>query len=497
MQGLDAIGNELKIPDIHGGGVTKYPLSGDPVKGTGWIDGTLYPPGDRRMMISSGPFKMESGEAQEIIIAQIAAGGDEDTDRYEAIDLMKSYNQLAEEIYEHTFNFSSSQNVLLSNVNYTELDNEIIFSWYDNDNLDLIERNKFLNFEFQGYNIYQYPDKNFKKSDAVIVKTFDLIDGITIIGANEEFSRPKISGRNSGLKRHSSISKNIFNSDRPLNNGTEYYFGISTYSVNSDHNFYPRVVESEPYKLTVIPQSPKPGNLFEGKYGQEIEVQPSNGQSNIPINIKIVDPTKLIDKSYILIFNINEELPDSSLERIELTLMDNEGNTLYARNTITLKDKLGIAKSIIIDGFEIEPFDIKDYDWNPLVIEDGDQFTFSTPKAVLGDYALAQQQVEKINVFPNPYYGKQENETNQYQKFVTFNHLPPKANIKIFNLGGQLVNTLEKNDQSQFLRWDLTNGKNFWVPSGIYIVYIEMPELNKTKILKLAVIMENIIPDYF
>ena len=54
-----------------------------------------------------------------------------------------------------------------------------------------------------------------------------------------------------------------------------------------------------------------------------------------------------------------------------------------------------------------------------------------------------------------------------------------------------------KNDNSQFVNWDLTNGHNFWVPSGIYIIYIEMPELGKTKILKLAVVMENIIPDFF
>ena len=75
--------------------------------------------------------------------------------------------------------------------------------------------------------------------------------------------------------------------------------------------------------------------------------------------------------------------------------------------------------------------------------------------------------------------------------------MPNNARLRIFNLAGQLIKKIEKNDESQFLEWNLTNNKNFWIASGIYIVYIEMPELNKTKILKLAVVMENVVQDFF
>jgi hypothetical protein len=56
---------------------------------------------------------------------------------------------------------------------------------------------------------------------------------------------------------------------------------------------------------------------------------------------------------------------------------------------------------------------------------------------------------------------------------------------------------LEKDDASQFLRWDLRNKDNFPVASGMYIVHVDMPEINATKILKLAIIQEAEVPDVF
>jgi len=45
--------------------------------------------------------------------------------------------------------------------------------------------------------------------------------------------------------------------------------------------------------------------------------------------------------------------------------------------------------------------------------------------------------------------------------------------------------------------WDLVNEKNFPVASGIYICRVDMPEVGVTKIVKLAVIMEQEILDIF
>jgi len=100
-------------------------------------------------------------------------------------------------------------------------------------------------------------------------------------------------------------------------------------------------------------------------------------------------------------------------------------------------------------------------------------------------------------VFPNPYVAGRSQETTNWRHFVTFNNLPSKAIVRIFNLAGHLVRVLRKDDPSQFLEWDLTNKDNWQVASGVYICYVEMPEINEVKILKLAVIQPQLFqPQY-
>lgn len=71
---------------------------------------------------------------------------------------------------------------------------------------------------------------------------------------------------------------------------------------------------------------------------------------------------------------------------------------------------------------------------NPVQIG-SDKYLFNTNGSSFSN-ELAKTQVDKINVFPNPYYGVNTEELNKYNKFVTFSHLPEKATIRIFNLAG-------------------------------------------------------------
>jgi hypothetical protein len=80
---------------------------------------------------------------------------------------------------------------------------------------------------------------------------------------------------------------------------------------------------------------------------------------------------------------------------------------------------------------------------------------------------------------------------------VTFSHLPDQATVRIFNLAGVLVQTIQKDEPGQFLRWNLSNEDGLPVASGLYIAYIELPELGETKILKLAIVQEQQILDRF
>ena len=97
------------------GRVTLFPYSGDPITRTGWIDGEgamwclgdplcagwSMPPGDRRMILSCGPFSMAQGDTQEVVVALIAAEGSDDPAstavvKYYAKTLPALYPDLAE-----------------------------------------------------------------------------------------------------------------------------------------------------------------------------------------------------------------------------------------------------------------------------------------------------------------------------------------------------------------------------------------------------------------
>ncbi|MDA3871610.1 MAG: T9SS type A sorting domain-containing protein, partial [Candidatus Marinimicrobia bacterium] len=122
---------------------------------------------------------------------------------------------------------------------------------------------------------------------------------------------------------------------------------------------------------------------------------------------------------------------------------------------------------------------------------------FTAPGVTENDSVMAVD-VDKVNVFPNPFYAHNPLATHRYDEYVTFTHLPEKATIQIYNLAGVLVNTVEHNNaNSQFERWDLTNASNLPVASGIYIAYINMPDVDASKTLKFVIIQKEQILKYY
>ncbi len=209
-------------------------------------------------------------------------------------------------------------------------------------------------------------------------------------------------------------------------------------------------------------------------------------------------------KEYILIFNA-------------LYSDDINANLVYSNNLQTgradltngtrspdpsFNDSLrNIAKSpwfnaMYVCGFETdEPRD----DFNPtgtftinpgvyLTPEDKYNFVVQTDLTAEDD----KSNWEKVNVFPNPLFGINSGVSytagNFDEPYVTFNNLPNRVTIKLYTISGVLVRTLEKDDASSILRWDLQNESELRVASGMYIALISNPEFGD-KVLKLAIIM--------
>jgi hypothetical protein len=125
----------------------------------------------------------------------------------------------------------------------------------------------------------------------------------------------------------------------------------------------------------------------------------------------------------------------------------------------------------------------------------GDVYQFKTVAAKF-DAVKASGALDRIKVVPNPYVGVNNIEpadrlpgTTRGSRRIYFEHLPPRATIRIFTLSGELVRTLEHESGIDNGReyWDLLNRDNLGVAYGVYIAHIDAPGVGQ-RILKFAVI---------
>ncbi len=869
---------------------TKVTLAGDPVTGQGWVDGLIHPPGDRRQGMVAGPFTMAAGDTQEVVVAELVAGGFGTVDRLGALQLLKFYDQEAQSAYDNFFQIPQSPKA--PTVAVSSLDEEIVLTWdEDAATRDEIESYDALGYKFQGYVVYQYPSASAQFEDAKVVATYDLTDGIAkVISPQFDVDGGVVLdkvvkfGTDSGVKRSISLTTDVFKGGTPLNNGSTYYYAVTSYCVNQDLNVVPNTLESPVILKPSVPESNKPGLVIEGTSGQGLTVKHKTGTANASVNASVVDPTKLTGANYEVFFDqqhyyfdkdgvwkktnypdsvgsalnkpgdqtpstiipmpsiyapgntldvhfvVDIQAPDYNwsdgvsitfpagikinsanhvtgngsghgvdgeingqtvtwghadttgdgefaggedlsvnINFVEPTFtvsyeifddgwsegyMNSSADSQYynlgagtvngtgtatldgatgyyfkteqhwnvknvTSNKVVIEDQRvldgvniytgeapgsiaaptaeglqvsisgsyeapinflsltldsptglttlstsggadasrinivnytyfgGVISSYAIDNFGAGTYDLDQlqqdyelrwtgvfdegtvingktvyqvvsggqmatvfrmvsaaalathplnpnpgtaapfmmripfevwnvddpnnpyqvnftfrdrerngtedqfYSWrlnnrmygilvntpynptqviqmdagpdefnalatwvlvfygsnyhagdvikvsyaNPLQLGK-DVYSFTAPKFSY-DASKAAGDVKNVNVFPNPYYGVNQNEINKYQRYVTFNHLPAKATIRLFNMGGQLVQTIVKDDNSQFIRWNLSNENGLPVASGVYIAYIDMPELGKTKVLKVAIIQETQILDRF
>ncbi len=73
LQGLLRNGNTMLDPVT--GLDTRIALAGDPVLNTGWTDGIVHAPDDRRLVSSCGPFTLAPGDTQKVLFARVAVNG--------------------------------------------------------------------------------------------------------------------------------------------------------------------------------------------------------------------------------------------------------------------------------------------------------------------------------------------------------------------------------------------------------------------------------------
>jgi hypothetical protein len=132
------------------------------------------------------------------------------------------------------------------------------------------------------------------------------------------------------------------------------------------------------------------------------------------------------------------------------------------------------APAIIDDG------DAIDFTW-AIPATSNDVYVFAPTPPVRNDVSLAKSRLDRVRVVPNPYYTRSRYETSPFNRVVRFINLPERCTIRIFNLAGDLVRTLEKTDMtSSILDWDLLTENHLPVGSGVYVFHVEAPNVGST-----------------
>jgi len=138
----------------------------------------------------------------------------------------------------------------------------------------------------------------------------------------------------------------------------------------------------------------------------------------------------------------------------------------------------------------IDQGDVLRFQW-ACPADDNDFYTFSTKGIVSTQTAKAKADLKKIRAVPNPYFNHSSYEIDQFHRMVKFTNLPKKCTIRIFNLAGDPVRTLQKDDPTtSLLTWDLLTERGLPVASGIYIYYVDAPGVGSTY-GKMAIFMEK------
>ena len=104
--------------------------------------------------------------------------------------------------------------------------------------------------------------------------------------------------------------------------------------------------------------------------------------------------------------------------------------------------------------------------------------------------------LDVINVVPNPYYAYSQYESSRLDNIIKFTNLPQKCTITIYNMSGQLVKQITKDNQSTSENWNLKNHVGVPITSGMYIIHIEVPDVGE-KILKWFGSMRTVDLDNF
>ena len=283
-----------------------FVMAGDPVKGTGWIDGMILPPGDRRLVMNTGPFSMALGDTQDVVIGLIGGMGE---DQLSSVTVMKYHDTYAQFAYNNDFVLPTPPRSPV--VSAFEGDGYVTLQW-DTDH-ELIENAVVEGFAFEGYKVYQLPSADATPDQGLVIATVDVKNLIRVISGKKVdlasgllLEVPEHYGSDTGIRRDLTITKDYLK-DRPMTNDRPFYYGLSSYSYNKALAADPSSpfisLESSMTVVTVVPKKPNPGTSYDVNSGESLSVSHSVGTAIASASATVVSPEALTGNNYEVFFN--------------------------------------------------------------------------------------------------------------------------------------------------------------------------------------------------
>ena len=276
MQGRWADGTAMTANGTgynQGGEVTRFAFPGNPVNRSFWSEENngsgRNVPGDRRFVLSTGPFTINPGDSQEIVFGIVYGRGNS---RLSSITALRAADVFAQAAYDLDFDLPvpapppvlcdradrAGPNSRLAGSGTcfyaSEFDGQVTLNWgYAPEDEAYLGQYESKGYRFEGFNVYRYPTGSFNRADRQLVATYDKVNGVTTL--QNIFFDPEVGDNVPVLAARGTDSGLAYSYFAPnLTNYTDYYYGLTTYIVDPTAP-QERVIESAPRFLTVRPSS--------------------------------------------------------------------------------------------------------------------------------------------------------------------------------------------------------------------------------------------------
>jgi len=332
-------GNGETWDDPIAGRTTKFPLSGDPVAGTGWLLRHITAPTDVRMGNASGPFQLEPGIPQDVVVGLVIGDG---PTNLASVQLMKYNDAQAQMAYNLDFDLPEVPPSPIVEVG--QHDGELVLTWDD-----AAASFDSKGYMFEGFNIYMSEASG---GPWTRINTLDVPNSITAIW-DQEFdvnlaaiiNKPVQFGTDSGVRYMYHIDKDYVN-NIPLVNGHKYYFAVTSYAYSE--NGTPHALETAKTAYIGVPQRPVLDVAYNTNINDEI-VPVANQNTDGVCVVTVVDPAKITGDDYVVSFYEDTEEASATHGEILWRLTNTQtGDVLLADQVQSDSDAYLVVEGLLV-----------------------------------------------------------------------------------------------------------------------------------------------------